>query len=219
MTRYQLEIFEYSHYAQKSFTYVAEALTPLLSLGTFSWIVTCDSHQKILNSEPRSRPTRQRSAAHQWAAAHRLRTAAIVDALLNWEPVEYIPHVVCDMAKPRHTTNHASSRPQDTTPFNLLCHMPFSSILDDEIQPLPLLSTLQLKNISTLHLFFQPPFSFNPTSYFNLPPPKYLAPHLHLDNSITAIHTTQTPRLPYSRAMRPKFLLSHGIVKQKQPLD
>src|SRR6218665_3975023 len=46
MTRYQLEIFEYSHYAQKSFTYVAEALTPLLRLGTFSWIVTCDSHQK-----------------------------------------------------------------------------------------------------------------------------------------------------------------------------
>src|SRR6218665_1921949 len=76
MTRYQLEIFEYSHYAQKSFTYVAEALTPLLRLGTFSWIVTCDSHQKILNSQPRSRPTRQRSAAHQWAAAHRLRTAA-----------------------------------------------------------------------------------------------------------------------------------------------
>src|SRR6218665_2024171 len=78
-------------------------------------------------------------------------------------------------------------------------------------------STFSFKNISTLHLFFQPPFSFNPTSYFNLPPPKYLA--LHLDNSITAIHTTQTPRLPYSRAMRPKFLLSHGIVKQKQPLD
>src|SRR6218665_2709672 len=77
MTRYQLEIFEYSHYAQKSFTYVAEALTPLLRLGTFSWIVTCDSHQKILNTQPRSRPTRQRSAAHQWAAAHRLRTAGL----------------------------------------------------------------------------------------------------------------------------------------------
>src|SRR6218665_354691 len=33
--------------------------------------------KKILNSQPRSRPTRQRSAAHQWAAAHRLRTAAL----------------------------------------------------------------------------------------------------------------------------------------------
>src|SRR6218665_1826564 len=32
-------------YAQKSFKYVAEALTPLLRLGTFSWIMTLDSHQ------------------------------------------------------------------------------------------------------------------------------------------------------------------------------
>jgi len=38
----------------------------------------------------------------------------IVDVLLNWEPMEYTPHVVCDMAKPRHTTNHASRRPQNT---------------------------------------------------------------------------------------------------------
>jgi len=37
MTRYQLEFLKY---AQKSFTYVAEALTPLLRLGTISWIVT-----------------------------------------------------------------------------------------------------------------------------------------------------------------------------------
>ena len=33
----------------------------------------------------------------------------IEDALLNWEPVEYIPHVVCDMAKPRHTANRFCS--------------------------------------------------------------------------------------------------------------
>jgi len=44
-------------YAQKSFTYVAEALPPLLRLGTFSWIVARDSHEKILNSQPCSRPT------------------------------------------------------------------------------------------------------------------------------------------------------------------
>ena len=37
MTRYQLEFFLY---AQKSFMHIAEALTPLLRLGTFSWIVT-----------------------------------------------------------------------------------------------------------------------------------------------------------------------------------
>jgi len=37
MTGYQLEIFEY---AEKSFTYVAEALTPLLRPGSFSWTVT-----------------------------------------------------------------------------------------------------------------------------------------------------------------------------------
>src|SRR6218665_3722648 len=49
MTRYQLEIFEYSNYAQKSFPYVAEALTPLPRLGTFSWIVTRDSHQKYFS--------------------------------------------------------------------------------------------------------------------------------------------------------------------------
>jgi len=36
---YQLDFL----YAQKSFKYVAEALTPLLRLGTFSWIVTRDS--------------------------------------------------------------------------------------------------------------------------------------------------------------------------------
>jgi len=54
---------------------VAEALTPRLRLGTFSWIVTRDSYTKFLNSQPWSRPTGQRSAAHQWAAAHRLRTA------------------------------------------------------------------------------------------------------------------------------------------------
>src|SRR6218665_2490875 len=83
MTRYQLEIFEYSHYAQKSFTYVAEALTPLLRLGTFSWIVTCDSHKKNLIFNSRSWRTRQRSAAHQWAAAHRLRTAALEYVLLR----------------------------------------------------------------------------------------------------------------------------------------
>src|SRR6218665_1791119 len=41
---YQLEIL---YYAQKPFTCVAEALTPLLRLGAFSWIVTRDSHQKI----------------------------------------------------------------------------------------------------------------------------------------------------------------------------
>ena len=41
---YQLEIFKY---AQISFKYVAEALTPLPRLGTFSLIVTHDSHQKM----------------------------------------------------------------------------------------------------------------------------------------------------------------------------
>src|SRR6218665_2685117 len=42
------------------------------------------------------------------------RGGPVEDALLNWEPVEYIPHVVYDMAKPTHTTNHASSRLQNT---------------------------------------------------------------------------------------------------------
>jgi len=37
-------------FAQKSFTCVAETLTPLLRLSTFSWIVTRDSHKKFLNS-------------------------------------------------------------------------------------------------------------------------------------------------------------------------
>src|SRR6218665_52981 len=77
MTRYMYISLNFFKYAQKSFTYVAEALPPLLRLGTFSWIVARDSHEKILNSQPCSRPTRQRSAAHQWAAAHRLRTAGI----------------------------------------------------------------------------------------------------------------------------------------------
>src|SRR6218665_2518251 len=77
MTRYMYIILNFFKYAQKSCTYVAEALTPLPRLGTFSWIVARDSHQKILNSQPWSRPTRQRSAAHQWAAAHRLRTADV----------------------------------------------------------------------------------------------------------------------------------------------
>src|SRR6218665_2250198 len=45
MTRYtSLKSFKH---AQKSFTYISEALTALLSLGTVSWIVTCDSHQQI----------------------------------------------------------------------------------------------------------------------------------------------------------------------------
>ena len=39
--------------------------------------------KKILNSQPWSRPTRQRSAAHQWAAAHRLRTAALAGHCYN----------------------------------------------------------------------------------------------------------------------------------------
>jgi len=52
------------YYAHKSFKYVAEALTPLLRLGTFSWIVISDSNNKFLNSQPWSRPTRQRSVAH-----------------------------------------------------------------------------------------------------------------------------------------------------------
>jgi len=39
-----------------------EALTPVLRLGTFSWIVTCDLHKKILNSQP----------------SHRLRTAGLM---------------------------------------------------------------------------------------------------------------------------------------------
>src|SRR6218665_1230164 len=69
---------QFNHCAQISFKYVAEALTPLLRLGTFSWIVTRD---KFLNSQPWSRPTKQRSAAHQWAAAHRLRTAGLKVAL------------------------------------------------------------------------------------------------------------------------------------------
>src|SRR6218665_2968595 len=56
---------------------VAEALTARLRLGTFSWIVTRDSYTKFLNFQPWSRPTGQRSAAHQWAAAHRLRTAGL----------------------------------------------------------------------------------------------------------------------------------------------
>src|SRR6218665_3470489 len=59
---------------------VAEALTPLLRLGNFSWIVTRDSHKKILNSKPWSRPTKQGSATHQLAAAHRLKTAALRNA-------------------------------------------------------------------------------------------------------------------------------------------
>ena len=40
----------------------------------------CDTwlqSKKILDSQPWSRPTRQRSAANQWAAAHRLRTAGL----------------------------------------------------------------------------------------------------------------------------------------------
>src|SRR6218665_1820342 len=65
---HQLEFFLYG---QKSFKYAEEALTPLLRLGTLSWIVTRDSHKKFLNSQPWSRPTRQRSAAH------RLRTAGL----------------------------------------------------------------------------------------------------------------------------------------------
>src|SRR6218665_3318113 len=71
MTKYISLIF---YYAQKLFKYVAEALTPLLRLLTFSRIVTRDSHKIILNSQPWSRPTSHRLAAHQWAAAHRLRT-------------------------------------------------------------------------------------------------------------------------------------------------
>jgi len=45
MTRYIS--FNSFKYAQKSFTYVAEAPTPLLRHGTFSWIVTRDSHNKV----------------------------------------------------------------------------------------------------------------------------------------------------------------------------
>jgi len=56
----------------RNYMYVAQTLTLLLRLGTFSWIVTRDSHaQKFLNSQPWLRPTRLRSAAH------RLRTAAL----------------------------------------------------------------------------------------------------------------------------------------------
>ena len=38
--------FNFFKYALKSFTYVAEALTPLLRLDAFSWIVARDSHEK-----------------------------------------------------------------------------------------------------------------------------------------------------------------------------
>jgi len=58
-------------YAQKSFKYVAEALTPLLRLGTFSRIVTRDSHKKF------SIPNIGRGPLGRGAAAHRLRTAGL----------------------------------------------------------------------------------------------------------------------------------------------
>src|SRR6218665_1944097 len=45
MTTYISLIF--LKYAHKSFTYVAETLTPLLNLGTFSWIVTRISRKEI----------------------------------------------------------------------------------------------------------------------------------------------------------------------------
>src|SRR6218665_1927757 len=41
--------------------------------------------KKIPNSQPWSRPTRQRSAAHQWAAAHRLRTGNKVLSVFHRE--------------------------------------------------------------------------------------------------------------------------------------
>src|SRR6218665_3437762 len=50
-------------------------LTRLLRLGAFSRIVKRDSHKKISLPNLGRGPTGQRSAAHRWAATHRLRTA------------------------------------------------------------------------------------------------------------------------------------------------
>src|SRR6218665_2356679 len=45
----------------------------------FPFAVCLVTHiKKIINSQPWSRPTSQMSASHQWAAAHRLRTAALL---------------------------------------------------------------------------------------------------------------------------------------------
>src|SRR6218665_4172250 len=72
MTRYtSLKSFKH---AQKSFTYVAEALTPLLRLGIFSWIVTCDSHQNNFSIPNLGRGPPARGPRP------RLRTAALSDA-------------------------------------------------------------------------------------------------------------------------------------------
>src|SRR6218665_3223621 len=46
MGKVKIYQFEFFQYPQKSFTCVAEALTPLLRLDTYSWIVAYDSHQK-----------------------------------------------------------------------------------------------------------------------------------------------------------------------------
>src|SRR6218665_672302 len=64
--------------------YVAEALSPLLRLVTFSWFMIRDSHKRNSQFPTLSRPTRQRSSAHQWAAAHRLRTADLVQHLVHF---------------------------------------------------------------------------------------------------------------------------------------
>src|SRR6218665_981317 len=58
--------------------------------------------------------------------------------------------------------------------LNLLCHLPFSSIIDEKIRPPTSFSTHPPKKISTL------------TSSHNPPPTKNLDPHLDFDNSITA---------------------------------
>src|SRR6218665_1747080 len=64
------------------FKYIVLAnLGPFRTFSRAAWgtpVHLCVTHiKKFLNSQPWSRPTRQRSAAHQWAAAHRLRTAVL----------------------------------------------------------------------------------------------------------------------------------------------
>jgi len=68
---YQLEFFSIS----SKIIYVCSGSSN--STTKTSWIMACDSHQKILDSQPWSLPTRQISAAQWWAAAHRLRTAGL----------------------------------------------------------------------------------------------------------------------------------------------
>src|SRR6218665_477644 len=61
--------------------------------------------------------------------------------------------------------------------LNLLCHLPLSSIIDDKIRPTTSFSTPCGKKI------LRPPYLFSRPPYLQ----KILTPHLHFDNSITAL--------------------------------